>query len=44
MSNVVLKYGADAEVRALAQHIIADQQVEIAQMNAWLEARGLVAP
>ncbi|HZY69109.1 MAG TPA: DUF305 domain-containing protein [Devosia sp.] len=29
MSNVVLKYGADPEVKALAEHIIADQELEI---------------
>ena len=44
MSNIVLKYGADPEARALAQHIIADQQIEIAQTNAWLAARGLATP
>ena len=41
MSNVVLKYGADPEVKALAEHIIADQQPEIDQMNAWLTARNI---
>jgi hypothetical protein len=44
MSNVVLKYGADAEIRTLAEHIIADQKLEIDQMNAWLVAKGIVAP
>ena len=39
MANVVLQYGSDAETRALAQHIIADQQLEIRQMNSWLDAR-----
>lgn len=44
MSNVVLKYGADPEIRALAEHIIADQQPEIVQMNAWLAAKEFGAP
>jgi hypothetical protein len=39
MANVVIQYGSDAETRALAQHIIADQGLEIRQMNQWLEAR-----
>ena len=39
MANVVLKYGSDAEARALAQHIMADQELEIRQMNSWLDAR-----
>ncbi|HEV7277156.1 MAG TPA: DUF305 domain-containing protein [Devosiaceae bacterium] len=43
MSNVVLRYGTDPEVRAIAQHIIADQQPEIDTMNAWLVRRGLAA-
>lgn len=41
MSAVVLKYGADPEIKALAEHIIASQQPEIDQMNAWLKAKGL---
>lgn len=44
MSNVVLKYGDDPEVKALAGHIIADQELEIEQMNAWLTAKGIIAP
>ena len=41
MGNVVLKYGDDPEVKALAEHIIADQQAEIAQMRAWVEKSGV---
>ena len=41
MANVVLQYGSDAETRALAQHIIADQQLEIRQMTTWLTARNI---
>lgn len=44
MSNVVLKYGSDPEIRVLAQHIINDQEPEIAQMNAWLAAKGITTP
>jgi hypothetical protein len=44
MSNVVLKYGVDPQVRALAEHIMADQLPEIEQMNAWLVAKGIAAP
>lgn len=41
MGKVVLQYGTDPDVRNLAQHIIADQQIEILQMQAWLEKMGL---
>jgi hypothetical protein len=44
MSNVVLKYGSDPQVRTLAEHIIADQATEIAQMNAWLAEKGVSTP
>ena len=40
MANVELKYGKDAGLHALAEAIIAAQQGEIAEMNAWLKAAG----
>ena len=40
MSEVALKYAKDAKARDLAARVIAAQKAEIAEMEAWLEARG----
>jgi len=40
MAEVQLANGKDAESRALATKIIADQKREVAQIDAWLQKRG----
>lgn len=40
MAKIVLKFGKDPETRKLAEGIIAAQEKEIAEMNAWLAKRG----
>jgi uncharacterized protein (DUF305 family) len=40
MGKVQLANGKDAQSRALATKIIADQEREVAQIDAWLATRG----
>ena len=39
MAKTELKYGKDAQMRELAEQIIAAQQPEIDRMQAWLQTR-----
>jgi uncharacterized protein (DUF305 family) len=40
MARIVLDHGEDAEIRALAEEIIAAQEAEIAMLRGWLAERG----
>jgi uncharacterized protein (DUF305 family) len=40
MAKVVLADGKDAEVKRLAQEIVAAQEKEISTIDAWLKAKG----
>lgn len=40
MAEVVLKYGQDPAIRALAEEVIAAQKSEIEMMKNWLHERG----
>lgn len=41
MARVQLQYGANAETKSFAEHVIAEQEAEIRQMRQWLERRGV---
>lgn len=40
MARIQLQYGSDPENRKLAEHLIAEQESEVAAMKEWLRRRG----
>jgi len=40
MAKIELEYGKDPEILKLAEGVIKAQEAEIAEMQAWLKARG----
>ena len=44
MARVAMRHAKDPWTRQLAEAVIVEQQREIAEMQAWLAARGVAAP
>jgi uncharacterized protein (DUF305 family) len=40
MAKIVLEHGRDPGIRKLAEGVVREQEKEIAEMRAWLKARG----